>query len=273
MTVTSTPATVGTPTRARPDRAPRRPETVVSVLSPVVVLVLWEVLARLGVLDARILPPPTRVAATTRDLLVHENLLDDVGATVVRFLLGLLVGTMLGTAIGLTMGISRWARSALNPLVKVFYPIPHIALFPLVLILVGPNEQSNLIMVALGPFFTMLITAATAVRNLPPIYLDVARSFGERVPGLYRRVVFPGVLPPLLGGLRISLGLGLVGSVAVEFLTGAAGLGSVIWDSWQVLSLATSMAGLICVALVGFAFFLALDLVERLVVPWRPRSS
>lgn len=248
-----------------------RPERIVSIASPILILLLWELFARVGVLDARILPPPSAVAVRIYDLVTTQSLLTDVGATVVRFLSGLALGAIPGTIIGMLMGVNRWFRSALAPLVKVFYPIPHIALFPLILILNGLNERSNLILVALGPFFTMLIVTSTAVANLANIHLDVARSFRETWFGRYRRVVFPGTLPELFGGLRVALGQGLVGAVAVEFLTGATGLGSVIWKSWQILSLSTSMAGLVCVALLGGLAFLLLDLVERAALPWHPR--
>ena len=110
-------------------------------------------------------------------------------------------------------------------MVAILYPIPRIALFPLVLILVGLNENSNIIMIAIGPFFTMLITAMAAVMNIEPIYLDVAKNFGVKPRQLYFTVILPAVLPPLMAGVLVSLGLALLGTVAVEFLVTTEGLG------------------------------------------------
>jgi NitT/TauT family transport system permease protein len=153
--------------------------------------------------------------------------------------------------------------------VAILYPIPRIALFPLVLILVGLNETSNLVMIAIGPFFTMLITAMAAVMNVEPIYRDVARNFGVKPRHLYFTVTLPAVLPALMAGMLVSLGLALLGTVAVEFLVSTEGLGYIIWNSWQVLSLSRSMAGLVVGALLGAACYLMMDWLERWITPWQ----
>ena len=152
----------------------RRVEKILVVASPVGVFVLWEILAYLGWIDVRILPPPSAVAITMVVMFGEEGLLDHTAATLLRFFVGMAVGVVPGVLIGLTMGIFRWFRAFTNPLVALFYPIPRIALFPLVLILVGINETSNVIMIALGPFFTMLISAMYSVLNIDRIYRDVA---------------------------------------------------------------------------------------------------
>ena len=86
-------------------------------------------------------------------------------------------------------------------------------------------------------------------------------------------MTLPAAMPTLMGGLRISVGLGLLGTVAVEFLVGESGLGHVIWNSWQVLSLQRSMAGLVVSAIVGFAVYLSMDLLERYLVPWQKKIA
>lgn len=240
-----------------------------SIGSPILLLVLWEIGARTGFLDARILPPPTAVAVTIWDMIENEQLLQQTGVTALRFLVGMIVGTVPGILLGLTMGLFRPVRVALNPLVAILYPVPRIALFPLVLILVGLNETSNIIMIAIGPFFTMLITAMGAVINVEPIYRDVARNFGVKPRQLYFTVTLPAVLPAIMSGVLVSLGLALLGTVAVEFLVSTKGLGYVIWNSWQVLSLKQSMAGLVVAAILGAATYIAMDWLERWIIPWQ----
>jgi ABC-type nitrate/sulfonate/bicarbonate transport system permease component len=236
--------------------------------SPIAFLALWELLAQTNVVDRRIVAPPTTIAATLAVMIAHEGFLIHVGFTLMRFLLGLVLGVVPGTLIGLTMGLFRWPRALFEPLVAMLYPLPHIALFPIILILVGLNEQSNLLMVALGPFFTMIIVSMTAVRNIEPIYLDVAQSFDTDVRDLYRRIVFPAVLPAIAGGFRICVGLALVSAIAVEFLVADNGIGHVIWNSWQTLSLSRSVAGLAVTGIIGFVSFGLLARVERRIIPW-----
>jgi NitT/TauT family transport system permease protein len=239
--------------------------------SPIAFLILWEILSRTNIVDSRIVAPPTKIVATLAEMIAHDNFLVQVGITLSRFALGLLLGVIPGTAIGLTMGLFRWPRALLQPLVSMFYPLPHIALFPIVLILVGQNERSNQIMIALGPFFTMIIVATSAVRSIEPIYLDVARSFETSMRDLYLRIVFPAVLPALAAGFRVSLGLALVGTIAVEFLVADSGIGHVIWNSWQVLSLSQSVAGLAVAGVIGFVIFGAFAMLERRVIRWKPQ--
>lgn len=237
--------------------------------SPIALFGLWEIAARNNFIDARILPAPSKVAVTIWDMIKNDDLLRHTGITTARFLVGMIVGTIPGVLLGITMGLFRPVRVILNPLVAILYPIPRIALFPLVLILVGLNESSNIIMIAIGPFFTMLITAMAAVINVEPIYRDVARNFGVRPRHLYFTVTLPAVLPALMAGGLVSLGLALLGTVAVEFLVSTEGLGYIIWNSWQVLSLSRSMAGLVVGALLGAACYLLMDWLERWITPWQ----
>lgn len=265
--------TAVTPAAARVSRRVSPRERAVAIASPIVLLAAWEIGARTNLIDARILPPPSLVAATIYDMTFHGDLLADTRDTILRFLVGTVAGVIPGIFLGLTMGLFRWIGTVLNPIVGVFYNIPRIALFPLVLIIVGLNETSNILMIALGPFFTMLITAMGAVMTVDPVYRDVAKNFNTGPRHLYLMVTLPAIAPALMSGLRISVGLGLLGTIAVEFLVADSGLGHVIWNSWTVLSLTQSMAGLVVAALVGYVMFTMVALLERLLVPWnRPQS-
>jgi NitT/TauT family transport system permease protein len=247
-------------------------ERVFAVLSPIALLLIWEGLSRAGVLDVRIFSAPTLVVGVMWRLLVDGELAKHTGQTLWRLLLGMVVGTVPGLLLGLTMGLFRTPRAVIGPIVSSIYPLPRVALFPLVLLIVGLNETSNVLMVALGPFFNMLIGTMAGVLNVDPIYLRVARSFNVNTGDLYFKVVFPAALPIILSSFRLSLGLGLLGVVAVEFLMSNNGLGYLIWHSWQILSLGDSMAGLVTAGLIGFVLFVLLDLVEKHLVPWTPPS-
>lgn len=243
-------------------------EQVFVVLSPLALLVAWELLARARLIDTRIFSSPTAVSGLIWNLAVSGDLWKHTSATLVRFGIGMLVGILPALLLGLTMGLFRPVRAVVNPLVSLIYPLPRIALFPLVLITLGLNETSNVIMIAMGPFFSMLISTMAGVLNVERIYLRVARSFKTGTWDLYWKVVFPAALPIIFSGLRVSLGLGFLGVVSVEFLTAQTGLGYLIWHSWQVLSLGQSMAGLITAGIIGFAMFLGIDQLEKRLVPW-----
>ena len=259
----------------------KRRDRMISIASPLIVLLIWEIASRWKLVDPRIIPPPSEVAIAVVKTIQDGSLVKDTLITVARFITGLLVGVIPGIAIGLSMGLFRPIRAALDPLVGVLSSAPRLALFPFVLILFGLNEMSNIIMIALGPFFTMLITAMGAVVNVDSIYKDVARNFNAPRKALYTRIMLPAISPALMDGLRISVGLGLLGTVAVEFLVGGNGLGHLIWSSWQVLSLKQSMVGLVAARLamnsrssvaasiVGWLFYASLNVLQAWIVPWK----
>jgi ABC-type nitrate/sulfonate/bicarbonate transport system permease component len=243
-------------------------ERVFMVVSPVLLLLLWEGLSRAGALDVRIFSRPTLVAGLIWSLALDGSLWTNTSATLVRLVVGMVVGVVPGLFLGLTMGLFRVPRAIINPLISATYALPRIALFPLVLLIVGLNETSNIVMIALGPLFTMTISAMAAVLNVDPIYLRVAKSFKVSTADMYMRVVLPAAMPIILSGLKLSLGLGLLGVVSVEFLLANQGLGYMIWHSWQILSLGESMAGLLIAGTLGYLMFVALDRLERALVPW-----
>lgn len=256
----------------RPRFGGLRMEQVATIVSPLTLLVAWQVLSNIGVLDPRVFSSPTAVVGLIAHLLADGELVKNTGTTMARMIVGTLVGGIPGLALGLAMGLFRVPRAFINPLVSAVMPLPRIALFPLVLLVVGLNERSNIIMIALGPFFQMLIGTMAGVLNVDPIYLRVAKSFKVNTRDLYRLVVFPAALPIIYSAIRLSLAISFLGVVAVEFLNANDGLGYMIWHSWQILSLGESMAGLVTAGILGFAMFLALDQVEKRTLPWIPQS-
>lgn len=243
-------------------------EHAFSLLSPLLVLVAWQVLSSVGILDERIYSSPFGVMKTGLELVQDGVLLDSTGVTLLRFAGGTLLGLVPGLLVGLIMGFSRTWRAVLNPLVSIVYPLPHVALFPLVLLTIGVTETANLVMIAIGPFFTMLVVTMTAVQNVDPIYFKVARSYNTSRRHMYTKVLLPASMPHVLGGAKLAVAMGLVGTVAVEFLTAHNGIGYLIWRSWQVLSLGQSMVGLVVIGVIGLSCFRALDALERRLVPW-----
>lgn len=240
--------------------------------SPLALLILWEIASRASLVDARILPPPTAVVAELWTLAQEGELWGHVGSTAARFVAGMVLGTIPGVLLGLTMGIFRTCRMVVQPIITALYPLPRIALFPLFLILLGLNEKANVLMIALGPFFTMVISTMAGVMNIDPIYRDVAQSYETRPRDLYFRVMLPAALPVIMSGVHISVGLALMSATAVEYLNAERGLGYLIWHSWQILSLKLSLAALLAAGVMGAIFFSAFQWLERHLLPWQTKQ-
>jgi NitT/TauT family transport system permease protein len=248
-------------------------ERLVSVASPLVLLLVWELLVRSRVLDVRFFPAPSQVLRALWDLAASGVLLQDVGVSLTRIGAGFLIGALSGLVIGLLMGVSRLVRAAGKPLFGVLYPIPKIAILPLVMLVFGIGETSKYVIVAIGVFFLVLLNTMAGVVNIDKIYLDVGRNYGAGRLDVLRRIALPGALPFIFTGLRLGWGTGLLLIVAAEFISAKSGLGYLIWNSWQTFSVEEMYAGLLTVSGLGLISFAILDVLERWLLPWKQEPT
>lgn len=246
-------------------------EQLVSLVSPLLLVVLWEVFVRLGILDSRFFPAPSSIVGTLTDLISSGELFRHVGASLKRVLLGFLVGGIPALALGLIMGLSRWARAALNPIISATYPLPKSAILPLVMLIFGLGDASKVALVGIGVFYLVLINTMAGVLNIPSIFLDVGRNFGASRLQVFRTIALPGALPLIFAGLRLGLGIGLILIVIAEIVGARSGIGYMIWQAWTIFQVERMYVGLVVIAILGWLAALILDAVERLLIPWRPR--
>lgn len=247
-------------------------EVALTIASPILLLLLWEVISRSGRIDQRFWPAPSSLWGTANQMVRCENLLGETWISVERILAGFALGAIPGVIVGLLMGISWPVRAFLMPIATAIYAIPKIALLPLVLIALGTGELARWVIVALSIFFVVALSTMGGVLALDPIYTDVARNFGGERWTLFRTVALPGATPAIFTGLRLALGFALIVVVGTEFVRPNGGIGSLIWESYSILSIKKMYIGLIVTALLGWLLILLLDLIERWLVPWRSVS-
>jgi len=202
-------------------------------------------------------------------MIEKENLLGEIWLSVERILAGFAMGAIPGVIIGLLMGISWPVRAFLMPIATAIYAVPKIALLPLVLIALGTGELARWVIVALSIFFVVALSTMGGVLSLDDMFTDVARNFGGTRWTLVRTVALPGATPAIFTGLRLALGFALIVVVGTEFVRPNGGVGSLIWESYSILSIKKMYVGLIVTGVLGWVLVLGLDLIERLLVPWR----
>ncbi|HWR31278.1 MAG TPA: ABC transporter permease [Negativicutes bacterium] len=242
---------------------------ILSILTPLFLLLIWETLARLSWIDTRFFPMPTKIAAEFWVLGSSGQLLNDVGVSLSRIVVGFLIGALPGLVIGLLMGQSPALRACLNPIIASLYPIPKLAILPLILFIFGLGEASKYVIIAIGVFFIVVVNTMTGSMSVPAIYLDVGREFGASRLTLFRTIVLPAALPMIFAGIKLSWGTALLLMVAAEFVGAKSGIGYLIWNSWQVFSIEQMYVGLTMITFLGFVSLLLLDELEQKVLPWR----
>ena len=244
-------------------------ERLVSLFSPLLLLVLWELLVQFQILDFRFFSRPSVIAITFWKMIVTGELLNHINASLMRIGIGFLMGCVPGILLGIIMGLSRIVRAGINPMIAATFPIPKIAILPLILLIFGMGEMSKYVIVAIGTFYFVLINTMTGVMNIDKIYLDVGRNFGASRVNIWRTVALPGALPMIFAGIKLGWGVALLLIVAAEFVGANSGIGFLIWNSWQIFSIERMFVGLIVISGIGFTSFLILDEVEKVVVPWK----
>jgi ABC-type nitrate/sulfonate/bicarbonate transport system permease component len=233
------------------------------------VAIAWELGVYIGWLSSLFFPPPSVIIPTFNKLILSHKLVDHTGITLWRVFLGLALGGIPGLIIGLILGWSHRLYRLVNPFVAATHPIPKIAILPLVMIIFGIGESSKVVIIALTAFFPLLINTAAGVQQISPIHFEVAKNYGANMTKIFTRVIFPGSLPLILTGLRLSLNLALLVSIAVELVSAHKGLGAMIWLAWQTLRTEELYVSLIMTAMLGIFFNFFLQRLAIYLVPWK----
>jgi ABC-type nitrate/sulfonate/bicarbonate transport system permease component len=249
-------------------RLSSRVDSFFVLISPTIIIFLWEIAVRLGYVESLFFPPPSLVAATLIELLKTGKLQPHLFISLKRIFFGFFLGSVPGLILGLIMGWSRKIRMLLDPLVSATYPIPKIALLPLIMLIFGIGEISKIVLIAIGCFFLVLINSMAGVMNIDKIYFEVAKNYGASKYNIFTKVVLKGSLPMIFTGLRLALGLSLILAVAAEMVSANQGLGAMIWLAWETLRTENLYAGIVTIAFLGLSFTSILKQAEKKLIPW-----
>jgi NitT/TauT family transport system permease protein len=193
------------------------------------ILVVWHVAAERQ--TTHILPGPIAVAGGIVELSQRGLLLKYIVASLFRVTWGYLTAALLAIPIGLMIGWYRRSEMALNPLIQIFRPISPLAWIPISILWFGVGDVAAMFLIFLASFLPLTVTAMNAVANIPSVYVNAGRNFGLSQTQLVYRVLYPAVMPQLIIGLRITLGIAWLVVVAAEMIAVNSGLGFLIVDA------------------------------------------
>ena len=226
---------------------------LLGLILPLGAAVLYEAAFRAGLVEARLLPAPSRILATLFDLAKTGELWTHVLATVLRVLAGFLIGAGVGTALGALTGASETARRLLDPTLQALRAIPSLAWVPLFILWLGIFEASKITLIAVGVFFPVYLGVMGAIANIDRKIVEVGRAFRLTRLQLARRILLPAILPDYIVALRSGLGLGFMFVVAAEIMGASEGLGFLLVDGQQLGKPDQILAAIIAFALIGKA--------------------
>ncbi|MFF7644968.1 ABC transporter permease subunit [Streptomyces canus] len=218
-------------------------------------------------------PGPADVYDTLKVQLKSGSYYQDLLASLRRILLGFGLAAVSGVALGMAIGRSGVVQALVRPLIEVARPIPAIALVPLAILVFPTGEQGIVFITFFAAFFPVVVSTIHAMKTLPKVWEEAARTMGARRLSVLAHVVLPGAMPGIFSGLSVSMGVAWICVISAEMISGQFGIGYYTWQSYGLLDYSGVIVGMLSIGILGWG---TAWLVERLgsrVNRWLPRNA
>jgi NitT/TauT family transport system permease protein len=229
---------------------------------------LWEAASRVGLIDPSILPSFSDVLAGFVRLASNNHLLRHAGISLYRQMTGFLLAGGMGVVAGIVMATSPWGRFALEPIIKLTYPLPKSALIPLFILWLGIGNASKIGAVFLGSLLPVVLSTFNSARGVNVALVWSAWSLGTPRWQIPWKVVLPAAMPEILSGMRIALALSFTLMVSAEFLISQEGLGYLVSQLGENGDYPGMFAAVLAVTLIGVAADRSFLALRNRVLRW-----
>lgn len=237
-------------------------------LLPCLIVIVLEIVVRVGWIPAYQMPAPSDIALTLVEL-AQGALGKHVLASVGRVLAGFVIGASLALVFAAWVGLSREAEAYLEPTFAGLRAIPSLAWVPLLLLWLGIDETSKIVLIAIGAFFPVYVNGVAAIRNIDRKLVEVGQMYGFSARRLTLRILLPAAMPGLFTGLRSGLSMAWMFLVAAELIAATKGLGYLLSDGRETSRPDIVLAAILALAVLGKLSDGVLAAVERRCVSWR----
>ncbi len=232
-------------------------------LLPIVILIAWQLVTTTGLVEPYRLPTPASVFTAGVELAERGVLWTHIAISVQRVLLGFAIGSVIGLAAAGIVGLSRLGDILLSPTLAAVRAVPSLAWVPLLILWMQIGEESKVTLIAIGAFFPVYTTVASALRHVDPQLVEAGRSFSLRGWSLFRTVQLPAVVPSVVAGLRLALAQAWLFLVAAELIASSMGLGFLLTDSQNSGRVDRILLSIVLLAVLGTLTNGVLALVEK----------
>lgn len=254
----------------RKEKAVRKlPGVIRAMAIPFIILVAWEALARSGYLAVNLFSSPTLILLKGYELMKSGELIKHLAISLQRAVIGFGLGGFLGLAFGVWVGMKRKTEQYLNPTLQMVRTVPLLAITPLFILWFGFGELSKVLLISLGAFFPLYLQSFLGVRNVDNKLFEVAKILEYSTVEKITKVLFPGSLPNILLGIRLSLSTAWMCLVAAELLGATKGVGFMIQDARAFMATDKVFVGIIIFALIGKLSDSFVRVLEERLLKWQ----
>jgi sulfonate transport system permease protein len=240
-------------------------------LVPVLIIVLWQLAAQFEWIPTRILPAPLKVIQASVKMISSGELLRDISVSTLRAGTGLFVGGSIGFLLGMSNGLFKLSEKLFDTTIQMIRTIPNLALLPLVILWFGIGDSARLFLISLGVFFPIYLNTFHGIRNVDPDLIEMGRVYGLSKWQLFRQVIFPGALPSILVGIRLSLGIMWLTLIVAETIAVDSGIGFMAATAREFIRTDVLIFVVVLYALLGKLSDVVTHLLERRLLRWQRR--
>jgi ABC-type nitrate/sulfonate/bicarbonate transport system permease component len=235
----------------------------------VLVIAVWQLAGSAGWVNPLFLPAPLAIVRAIYRLAASGALWEHLSYSIMRIGAGWILGTVAGVIVGFAIGLSGLARSVGITFISALFPIPKIALLPLLILWLGIGEEPKIATIALGVFFSTAISVYSGVDAVPRNLIRMAQSFNVPFHAIVRHVIWPGALPSILAGFRITASIALLLVVSAEMIGAEYGIGAFVLQAGNLMQTDQLLAGVVILSLFGLAVGRLINWLETRLLHWR----
>jgi taurine transport system permease protein len=249
---------------------------VISIISIFTVLVIWELVVRLKIVNTKFVVAPSEVLQMIITKWTNKKpdgglLLQHIISSSVVVWDGFLLAAVIGIPLGLFMGWYRMCDRIIRPLFEVLRPIPGLAWIPIVLLFLGIGVKARAVIIFIGCFVAIVLNTYSGIQSTNQVFINVAKTCGASNFTIFRKVGIPSAMPMIFAGLKVAIGSAWGTVVAAEMLAAANGLGYMIQMGRMFGSVSLILAGIVVIGILGLISSEIIAKAEDIVLKWRPK--
>lgn len=246
----------------------RKENRIFYALSIITPFILWEGFSRIGMIPSEILPPFTASIYGSFQLMASDEFAKHLLASAYRWAIGFSISLVLSVPVGIYMARSKRIYNFLDPLLTLTYPVPKVAMVPILMLWMGAGDLSKVTVIVIGCFIPLVISSYHGAQGVETSLIWSARAIGLGERAILFRIILPASLPTIFSGMRMALAISLIVVLGSEMLARQSGLGYYLFNSLEMGLYQTTYSVLIIISGMGFLFDMIFCLVMRKVLVW-----
>lgn len=244
----------------------------ISIITWTTILIVWFIVTNANIVSPSKLPSPQNVAKAIYDILVNGyNFIPfwhHIGISFYRLLVSTVLSVLIAIPLGLLSGYFLRFQAVINSIVNFYRPLPPLAYYTLLIVWLGIDEESKIMLLFLASFAPIYLSSAAAVSRVNPSFIKGAQTFGASKWQIFKTVVFPASLPEIFVGIRTAVGVAYTTLVSAEMVAARAGVGWMVLDAYKYLKIDVVYAGIVIMGISGLLIDFLLRLMEHKFVFW-----